>query len=156
MYSLSDVYNAYCGWLIFEFYTNSIFFILAFFSWCYPCHDVLSFLHFFASFFPVFSSLLLSSLLLISFRDFSTLCPTIIFCSIFCFLTFSPFLSCSTTRYIENGSLSAVLKRFGSFSESLVAIYVTQILKGLQYLHHQGVVHRDIKGANILTTKDGA
>ena len=58
-------------------------------------------------------------------------------------------------RYIENGSLSTVLKKFGAFSESLVAIYVKQILRGLKYLHEQGALHRDIKGANILTTKDG-
>ena len=60
-----------------------------------------------------------------------------------------------SSRYIENGSLSTVLKKFGSFSEPLVAIYVTQILRGLEYLHEQGALHRDIKGANILTTKDG-
>ena len=58
-------------------------------------------------------------------------------------------------EYVENGSLQNVIKKFGSFSESLTAIYITQVLRGLKYLHVQGVLHRDIKGANILTTKEG-
>jgi serine/threonine protein kinase len=59
-------------------------------------------------------------------------------------------------EYMENGALSAIIKpnRFGVFPETLVAVYIAQVLQGLQYLHDQGVVHRDIKGANILTTKE--
>lgn len=58
-------------------------------------------------------------------------------------------------RYCENGSLHSICKNFGKFPENLVGVYMAQILQGLLYLHDQGVIHRDIKGANILTTKDG-
>ncbi|KFH45027.1 Cytokinesis protein-like protein [Hapsidospora chrysogenum ATCC 11550] len=58
-------------------------------------------------------------------------------------------------EYCENGSLHSICKAYGKFPENLVGVYMTQVLNGLQYLHDQGVIHRDIKGANILTTKDG-
>ncbi|KAF9651668.1 hypothetical protein BDM02DRAFT_3090819 [Thelephora ganbajun] len=58
-------------------------------------------------------------------------------------------------EFCENGSLHAICKRFGKFPENLVAVYICQVLEGLVYLHDQGVIHRDIKGANILTNKDG-
>ncbi|KAF7365522.1 Cytokinesis protein sepH [Mycena venus] len=58
-------------------------------------------------------------------------------------------------EFCENGSLHNISKRFGKFPESLVAVYISQVLEGLMYLHDQGVIHRDIKGANILTNKDG-
>lgn len=58
-------------------------------------------------------------------------------------------------RYCENGSLHSICRNFGKFPENLVALYMTQVLHGLLYLHEQGVIHRDIKGANILTTKEG-
>jgi serine/threonine protein kinase len=59
-------------------------------------------------------------------------------------------------EYMENGSLASVIKanRYGVLTETLAAAYIGQVLQGLQYLHDQGVVHRDIKGANILTTQD--
>ncbi|CAG9327017.1 CDC15_3 [Blepharisma stoltei] len=58
-------------------------------------------------------------------------------------------------EYVEIGSLAAINKKHGPFHESLVSIYIKQVLLGLVYLHSQGIVHRDIKGANILATKDG-
>jgi serine/threonine protein kinase len=56
---------------------------------------------------------------------------------------------------MENGSLASVVKKFGFLQEPVIAIYTTQVLQGLKYLHEQGVLHRDIKGANILLSKDG-
>ncbi|KAF9738706.1 hypothetical protein PMIN06_009610 [Paraphaeosphaeria minitans] len=58
-------------------------------------------------------------------------------------------------EFCENGSLHSVCKKFGKFPEPLVGLFMSQVLQGLQYLHEQGVIHRDIKGANILTTKEG-
>lgn len=58
-------------------------------------------------------------------------------------------------EYVEGGSLADNLKKFGNFSPPLVALYTRQVLKGCAYLHQQGVIHRDIKGANILCDKTG-
>lgn len=58
-------------------------------------------------------------------------------------------------EFCENGSLHSICKNFGKFPENLVSLYTAQVLQGLLFLHEQGVIHRDIKGANILTTKEG-
>jgi serine/threonine protein kinase len=60
-----------------------------------------------------------------------------------------------TFRYVEGGSLGSQLKLCRSFNEPLVAIIVAKILEGLAYLHDEGVIHRDLKAANILSTKTG-
>ena len=57
--------------------------------------------------------------------------------------------------FIEGGSLHDAKSKFGVFPEVLLVRYMAQVLEGLRYLHSLHIVHRDIKGANILLTKDG-
>jgi len=58
-------------------------------------------------------------------------------------------------EYVENGSLASILKTFGRLPEHMLIVYMRQVLAGLEWLHAQGVCHRDIKGANLLITQDG-
>jgi serine/threonine protein kinase len=55
-------------------------------------------------------------------------------------------------EYMEQGALSQLIKKdkWGVLPEQLISAFISQVLTGLKYLHGQGVVHRDIKGANIL------
>ncbi|ORZ28770.1 kinase-like domain-containing protein [Lobosporangium transversale] len=53
-------------------------------------------------------------------------------------------------EYVPGGSIATLLANYGPFSEILVRSFVKQILEGLDYLHECDIIHRDIKGANIL------
>ena len=58
-------------------------------------------------------------------------------------------------EYVPGGSLRHLLNKLGRFEESMAAVYIHQVLDGLQYLHSMGIIHRDIKAANILVSQGG-
>lgn len=58
-------------------------------------------------------------------------------------------------EYVPGGSVATMLSNYGAFEESLIRNFVKQILHGLKYLHDRSIIHRDIKGANVLVDNKG-
>src|SRR3569833_621391 len=58
-------------------------------------------------------------------------------------------------EYVPGGSVQTMLNSYGALPEPLVRSVVRQILNGLSYLHNRDIIHRDIKGANILVDNKG-
>ncbi|XP_036445576.1 mitogen-activated protein kinase kinase kinase 3 [Colossoma macropomum] len=58
-------------------------------------------------------------------------------------------------EYMPGGSVKDQLKAYGALTENVTRKYTRQILEGMSYLHSNMIVHRDIKGANILRDSAG-
>jgi tRNA A-37 threonylcarbamoyl transferase component Bud32 len=59
-----------------------------------------------------------------------------------------------TMEFLEGSSLSATLRQHKRIAPRSVLWLGEQILAGLGYAHERGIVHRDVKPANLLLTKD--
>eukprot|EP00095_Tigriopus_kingsejongensis_P009500 maker-scaffold1595_size34508-snap-gene-0.9 protein:Tk09500 transcript:maker-scaffold1595_size34508-snap-gene-0.9-mRNA-1 annotation:"mitogen-activated protein kinase kinase kinase 1-like" len=59
-------------------------------------------------------------------------------------------------EWMPGGSVSSLLRQHGTFHEVVIRRYALQILLGLEYLHAFGILHRDLKGANLLVDSSGA
>ncbi|KAH0621358.1 hypothetical protein JD844_022542 [Phrynosoma platyrhinos] len=58
-------------------------------------------------------------------------------------------------EFVPGGSISSIIHRFGPLPEIVFCKYTKQIVQGVAYLHENGVVHRDIKGNNIMLMPNG-
>jgi mitogen-activated protein kinase kinase kinase len=73
------------------------------------------------------------------------------------------YLGCSSSadhlniflEYVPGGSVQTMLNSYGALREPLIRSFVRQIVTGLAYLHGREIIHRDIKGANILVDNKG-
>lgn len=58
-------------------------------------------------------------------------------------------------EFVPGGSIEHMLSQFGGFSGDLLRKFTHHILYGVNYLHEKGIIHRDIKGANVLVSSNG-
>lgn len=57
--------------------------------------------------------------------------------------------------FVPGNSVESLLSSFGSFNENTIRVYIYQLLLAIAYMHSKNVIHRDIKGKNILVDAVG-
>ena len=58
-------------------------------------------------------------------------------------------------EYMDHDLTGVLSQSQFTFSDANLKSLCHQMLAGLAYLHHKGVIHRDIKGSNILINRRG-
>jgi len=58
-------------------------------------------------------------------------------------------------RYVEGRTLDSILRHHGALPLEVARSILRQVGSGLQHAHHRGVIHRDVKPANIMIDQDG-
>lgn len=59
------------------------------------------------------------------------------------------------TEYANGGDLYSLLTQLGRLSETNARQYCSEIVLALEYVHSQGITHRDLKPGNCLISADG-
>lgn len=90
------------------------------------------------------------------FSAFPFLLPTLPLYHCVCFFFFV--LCLFNCQYCSGGSVTDLVKNMRkkaeNLPEDLISYILREVLAGLSYLHSSRVLHRDIKGQNVLLTSD--
>ncbi|CAA7048174.1 unnamed protein product [Microthlaspi erraticum] len=58
-------------------------------------------------------------------------------------------------EYLNGGDVYSMLRKIGCMDETNARVYIAEVVLALEYLHSEGVVHRDLKPDNLLIAHDG-
>ena len=58
-------------------------------------------------------------------------------------------------EYVDGADLQSLVRKHGPLPYSVAADYIAQSARGLHHAHEAGLIHRDVKPANILVNKKG-
>nr|CDS27313.1 mitogen activated protein kinase kinase kinase [Hymenolepis microstoma] len=59
-------------------------------------------------------------------------------------------------EWMPGGSITSLLNQYGAFTETVSLAYILQVIRGISCLHKHGILHRDLKGANLLVDCTGS
>ncbi|MEA1950309.1 MAG: serine/threonine-protein kinase [Planctomycetota bacterium] len=59
------------------------------------------------------------------------------------------------SEYVPGSDLRKLVRRLGPLDMQAAACIITQVARGLGHAHKNGLIHRDVKPANVLVTPDG-
>uniref|UniRef100_A0A158RED3 Protein kinase domain-containing protein n=1 Tax=Hydatigena taeniaeformis TaxID=6205 RepID=A0A158RED3_HYDTA len=59
-------------------------------------------------------------------------------------------------EWMPGGSITSLLNQYGAFTEPVSLAYILQVVRGISCLHKHGILHRDLKGANLLVDCTGS
>ncbi len=58
-------------------------------------------------------------------------------------------------EYVEGSDLQTLVRKKGPLDYGMAADYIAQAARGLQHAHEKGLIHRDVKPANLFINREG-